>query len=75
MNAAAETISVMDYSVAFNFTCAIVPATSLTQCSFFPAAVHAINRRFDANNPNLTLRATFSSRHIRSVATRRMCLW
>ena len=59
VNAAGESISVMDES-AFNLTCSNVPAANLTQCSFLPAAVHVINPQFDAINPNLTLRGTFS---------------
>ena len=60
VNAAGESISVMGNSGAFNFTCSNVSTTNLTQCSFLPAAVATINRRFAASNLNLTLRATFS---------------
>ena len=60
VNAAGETLPVLEHSAPFNLICTNVPATNLTQCSFLPAAVHAVNRRFDASNPNLTLRATFS---------------
>ena len=60
VNAAGAAISVMDNSVVFNYTCSAVPASNLTQCSFLPAAVHVINPQFDAINPKLTLRATFS---------------
>ena len=59
VNASGETVAV-EHSAPFNLTCSNVPATNLTQCSLLPAAVRTVNRRFDANNPNLTLRATFS---------------
>ena len=60
VNSAGGAISVMNNSVAFNYTCSAVPDTNLTQCSLLPAAVHVINPQFHSNNPNLTLRATFS---------------
>ena len=60
INAAGESISVMNNSAAFNFMCSNVPATDLTECSFLPAAVSTINRHFDAVSANLTLRASFS---------------
>ena len=60
VNAAGESISVMNNSAAFNFMCSNVSATDWTECSFLPAAASTINRQFDASNANLTLRATFS---------------
>ena len=60
VNAAGETVPVLEHSTSFNLTCSNVPATNLTQCLLLPAAVRTVNRRFDDSNPNLTLRATFS---------------
>ena len=60
VNAAGETVPVLEHSAPFNLTCSNVPATNLTECLLFPAAVRTVNRRFDDSNPNLTLRATFS---------------